>query len=132
VARYRMLVGERQTVFTIDASSIVQVSGLDAFLVEGRTEAAGQTVRQMQYFVPAGDHHLVLTISVPAQLAGHLDGDVRSILGSVQLDTKAGEEPEPAPGWTVDRDDVIAYLAGGAAVAAALVLVLIWLRRRRE
>ncbi len=131
--RYRMLVGQRGSDFTLDRVSLVRVASIPSLLALGRMEASGGTVLQSPYFVRDGARPLILTGRLPGLLADGLEPEVESVLGSISLgDGVQVEAQPPGPGGEDGRDPV-PWAAGGAAVLAlAVVLILARWRRGRS
>lgn len=134
--RYRQLIALRQTPFTLDKASLVQVAGRESFLMEGRTDVVGQAVRQYQYFVPVEDHSLVFTFSLPVPVWDALKADMASTVESLVILEPAGEEGmdiEPDEHADAVSDDWIAtFVLGGTASIVVLILAVLWARRRRR
>ena len=128
--RYQQLLASREGPFTLDRGSIVSVAGRDSFLMQGRTEVVGETIRQHQYFVPVGDHHLILTFSIPDSAAQARQVDVDAMLASVVIDEPGEVVDEPEPPAEEPGSGTLAFVLGGLAVLAALVAALAAVRRR--
>lgn len=129
--RYRDALATREGPFTIDRGSMATVAGRDCFLMQGRTEVVGETIRQHQYFVPLGDHYLILTFSIPDAAAQACQSDVDAALASVVIQEPGEIAREPEPPVDEPGRGTLAFVLGGVAVLAALVAALAAVRRRR-
>jgi len=129
--RYRRVLASREGPFTLDRGSIASVAGRDCFLMQGRTEVVGETIRQHQYFVPVEDHYLILTFSVPDAVAGARQADIDAVLASVVIQEPSGvvEQATPPVAGEPGRG-TLAFVLGGLAVLAALVAAIAAVRRR--
>jgi hypothetical protein len=130
--RYRQLIGPRTSPFTLDSASIVDVAGRDSFRMEGRMEVTGLTVRQDQYFVPVGDHSLILTFSFPDTMAATLDPQVRGVLGSLVVSEPLDSAVEAGGGEIEETGRALHFVLGGACVFVLLVLAVYLVGRRRS
>jgi len=129
--RYRQILASRQGPFTLDQGSLATVAGRECFLMQGRTEVVGETVRQHQYFVPVEDHYLILTFSIPESAAAARQADVDAVLSSVVIQEPPEVVEQVPPVADEPGSGTLAFVLGGMAVLAALVAAIAAVRRRK-
>ncbi len=141
-SRYRAMVGTRESPFTLDTTTIVEVAGRPSYLVQGRVDIVGATLEQSQYFVPVDEHSLILTVTMPAYLppADPVHGQVRAMLDSVSISTPSDGPVAMGPVAPLDVDGVedappalrkLLLLSALVLATALLVVMLTRIRRRR-